>query len=129
MQSHTFLHHFCCFFCRGICNVVFFSRFYLYRVDERYENLRDLAAQRRKKLLEALAQFQLNREAYVVDTWITERVSPVMNVHYQVDQSYQMSHCFEAVFTGRFIFFVRSMLFAYFREISYLLGETLGYCS
>jgi hypothetical protein len=43
-------------------------------VDERYANLKDLAAERRKKLLEALAQFQLNREAYIIDTWITERV-------------------------------------------------------
>lgn len=48
--------------------------FLVFRVDERYENLKDLAAQRRKKLLEALAQFKLNREAYIVDTWITERV-------------------------------------------------------
>ena len=43
-------------------------------VDEQYANLKNLAAERRKKLLEALAQFQLNREAYIIDTWIKERV-------------------------------------------------------
>ena len=58
-----------------------FCNFYLLHpppppsVDERYANLKDLAAERRKKLLEALAQFQLNREAYIIDTWITERVN------------------------------------------------------
>ena len=56
-------------------SVLSFSCIFIFRVDERYEKLQDLAAQRRKKLLEALSQFQLNREAYVVDTWITERVS------------------------------------------------------
>ena len=55
--------------------VLLFLGIFIIRVDERYEKLKDLAAQRRKKLLEALSQFRLNREAYVVDTWITERVS------------------------------------------------------
>ena len=43
-------------------------------VDTRYENLRLQAANRRHKLLDALSLHQLNRDAYIVDSWINEKV-------------------------------------------------------
>jgi len=43
-------------------------------VDTRYENLRLQAADRRHKLLDALSLHQLNRDAYIVDSWINEKV-------------------------------------------------------
>ena len=43
-------------------------------VDTRYKNLRLQAADRRHKLLDALSLHQLNRDAYIVDSWINEKV-------------------------------------------------------
>ncbi|XP_028393281.1 spectrin beta chain, non-erythrocytic 1-like isoform X3 [Dendronephthya gigantea] len=61
-------------------------------VDERYANLKDLAAERRKKLLEALAQFQLNREAYIIDTWIAERENR-LDTALRVDRTMDLEEC------------------------------------
>ena len=43
-------------------------------VDTRYENLRLQGADRRHKLLDALSLHRLNRDAYIVDSWINEKV-------------------------------------------------------
>ena len=44
-------------------------------VDTRYNNLQLQAANRRHKLLDALSLHRLNRDAYIVDSWINEKVS------------------------------------------------------
>lgn len=49
--------------------------FFLCSVDNRYNNLQLQAANRRHKLLDALSLHQLNRDAYIVDSWINEKVS------------------------------------------------------
>ena len=49
-------------------------------VDTRYNQLQLQAADRRHKLLDALSLHQLNRDAYIVDSWINEKVS-WMNVY------------------------------------------------
>ena len=49
-------------------------------VDTRYNQLQLQAANRRHKLLDALSLHQLNRDAYIVDSWINEKVS-WMNMH------------------------------------------------
>lgn len=54
-------------------------------MDTRYNQLQLQAADRRHKLLDALSLHQLNRDAYIVDSWINEKVS-WMNV-------YKLSEC------------------------------------
>ena len=46
-------------------------------MDTRYENLRLQAANRRHKLLDALSLHKLNRDAYIVDSWINEKVGTI----------------------------------------------------
>lgn len=47
---------------------------FLCSVDDRYEALLQAAAIRRQKLLDALSLHQLNRDAYIVESWINEKV-------------------------------------------------------
>lgn len=53
---------------------MFYWTFFLFSVDEQYDELVQLAATRRQKLQDALSLHQLNREANVVETWIDEKV-------------------------------------------------------
>ena len=49
-------------------------------VDNRYDNLMQQAAQRRHKLQDSLSLHRLNRDTYIVDSWINEKVGTATSV-------------------------------------------------
>lgn len=61
-------------------------------VDTRYENLRLQAANRRHKLLDALSLHQLNRDAYIVDSWINEKEDR-LEAALTVEKSMDLEEC------------------------------------
>ncbi|KAM7448230.1 hypothetical protein ABFA07_003643 [Porites harrisoni] len=61
-------------------------------VDTRYENLRLQGADRRHKLLDALSLHRLNRDAYIVDSWINEKEDR-LEAALTVEKSMDLEEC------------------------------------
>ncbi|XP_015748733.1 PREDICTED: spectrin beta chain, non-erythrocytic 1-like [Acropora digitifera] len=63
-----------------------------YNVDTRYNNLLQHASQRRHKLQDALSLHQLNRDAYIVDSWINEKEDR-LEAALTVEKSMDLEEC------------------------------------